>query len=119
MAEKNIGFNGNPFLRRAYESMEYEDWQLDEIEKCRDDPIYFIENYAKIVSLDKGVIPFKMFPYQKDFIEMVHLNRKVVSRMPRQMGKCDSPNTKLTIRNKKTGEILEVTAEEFHNLTKT
>lgn len=118
MAKAKTGFNGNPFLRNAYEQIEYTDEQLDELEKCKEDPIYFIENYAKIVSLDKGVVPFKMFGYQKEFIETVHTSRKSLVKMGRQLGKCVGKDSKYTIRNNKTGEILEITAEEFHNLTK-
>jgi hypothetical protein len=109
-----VGFRGNPFLRKAYTTYEYEDWQLDEIEKCQNDPIYFIETYAKIVSLDKGTVPFKLFPYQKEVIEMVHENRLSVAKMGRQLGKCVQSDTKYTIRNKQTGEIYSVTAKELH-----
>jgi hypothetical protein len=34
----------------------------------------------------------------------------------RQQGKCHSGDTKYKIKNKKTGEILYVTAEEFHKM---
>jgi hypothetical protein len=89
MAEK-IGFNGNKFLRRAHEEIEYTDEQLDELERCKNDPIYFIENYAKIVSLDKGIVPFKMFEYQKTFVRTVHSSTRVISKWFRQSGKSTS-----------------------------
>lgn len=117
MSEKS-GFKGNQFLRKAYENIEYTDEQLDELEKCRDDPTYFIENYAKIVSLDKGIVQFKMFPYQKEFITTVHGSKRCLAKWGRQLGKCVNQETLFSLRDKKTGEIIQVTAGEFHQMTK-
>ncbi len=36
----------------------------------------------------------------------------------KQMGKCSDKDTIIKIRNKKTGEVLEMTFEEFYKLTK-
>ena len=92
--------------------------QRQEWEKCSNDPIYFIKNYVKIVHVDKGLIPFKLHPFQEEFINILHNNRFSIAKWPRQSGKCLLGNTKYNIRNKKTGEILNITAEEFHNLNK-
>lgn len=61
--------------------------QMDEYDKCAADPIYFIENYVKIVSLDKGAVLAKLFPYQKRVIDALHNNRQVVVKLFRQSGK--------------------------------
>jgi hypothetical protein len=31
-------------------------------------PTVFRGNYIKIVSLDEGIVPFKLFPFQKDIV---------------------------------------------------
>ena len=51
------------------------------------DPIYFIESYCKIVSLDKGLISFKLYECQKEKVEVILNNRKVILMEGRQQGK--------------------------------
>lgn len=65
----------------------YEQWQMDEIVKCSIDPVYFITTYCKIIHKDKGLIPFELYDYQIDYINMVHNNRFSVVMFPRQTGK--------------------------------
>ena len=52
-----------------------------------DDPQYFIENYIMIVSLDEGLVPFKMYDFQKEMIGTFHNNRFTICKLPRQSGK--------------------------------
>lgn len=80
-------YNANPLLKSAGVPIEFTPHQLDEYIKCKQDPIYFIKNYVKIISLDKGMIPFELFPYQERFIVSLHENRRVIGMFPRQMGK--------------------------------
>ena len=51
------------------------------------DPIYFALNYIKIVSLDHGVIPFKLYDFQENLIRSFHEKRFTICKMPRQTGK--------------------------------
>ena len=51
------------------------------------DPQYFIETYIKIVSLDRGLISFDMYPFQKDMVGTFHNNRFSICKLPRQSGK--------------------------------
>ena len=52
-----------------------------------DNPLYFIENYIKIVSLDEGLVPFKLYDFQKDMVGTFHKNRFTICKLPRQSGK--------------------------------
>ena len=52
-----------------------------------EDPLHFVQNYIKIVSLDEGLVPFKMFPFQKEMVGTIHNNRFTICKMPRQSGK--------------------------------
>lgn len=65
----------------------YEQWQLDEIVKCSLDPIYFILTYCKIIHKDRGLIPFTLYDYQIEYINMIHHNRFSIVMFPRQTGK--------------------------------
>ena len=85
--QKEKIYKKNQNLKAAGAITEFNVFQVNEYVKCAQDPIYFLENYAKIVSLDKGVINFALFSYQKRFIKEMHENRLVVGLMSRQLGK--------------------------------
>ena len=78
---------GNPNLKKANTSIEFTNEQISEFAKCYNDPVYFIKNYVKIVSLDKGLVPFNMYDFQEEMVEKFHDNRFNIAKLPRQSGK--------------------------------
>jgi len=78
---------GNPNLKRANVQQEWTKKELLEYKKCMDDPLYFIQTYVKIVSLDEGLVPFKMYNFQKEMVGTFHNNRFTICKLPRQSGK--------------------------------
>ena len=78
---------GNPNLKKANVPTNFTPDQVQEYIKCSEDPTYFILNYIKIVSLDEGVIPFKMYDFQVDMVKSFHDNRFNIAKLPRQSGK--------------------------------
>jgi hypothetical protein len=78
---------GNPNLKKANTQIEFTEEQIIEFLKCKEDPVYFARNYIKIVSLDHGLVPFEMYPFQEKLIENFHRNRFNICKMPRQTGK--------------------------------
>jgi hypothetical protein len=46
-----------------------------------------MEKYIRIVSLDEGLVPFKMYGFQKDIVQKIHDNRFTICKLPRQSGK--------------------------------
>lgn len=84
---KKIAYNGNPNLKQIGTVINYTPEQVQEIIKCSQNPIYFIETYCMIVSLDKGLIYFKLYECQKEKIEVILGNRKVILMEGRQQGK--------------------------------
>lgn len=85
--EIKSSYNGNSNLKPIGLSISLEQWQVLELSKCAVDPIYFIENYCKIVSLDHGLIPFKLYECQKKKVNLILNNRKVILMESRQAGK--------------------------------
>lgn len=81
------GYLGNSNLKRVGTEIEYTQEQLIEIAKCIEDPVYFIKNYVKIVNVDHGLVPFKMWPFQEEMVNTFHENRFSICKMPRQVGK--------------------------------
>ena len=78
---------GNPNLKKANVQQEWTKKQVQEYARCMEDPLYFIQNYVRIVSLDEGLIPFKMYPFQKEMVGTFHKNRFTICKLPRQSGK--------------------------------
>ena len=48
----NDVYLGNPLLKKANTPIEFTQEQIEEFIKCKDDPVYFANNYVKIVTLD-------------------------------------------------------------------
>ena len=80
----NDAYLGNPNLKKVNTPVEYTKEQIIEFQKCEKDPIYFMENYMKIVSLDEGLVPFKMYDFQKHIVTTIHDNRFTICKLPRQ-----------------------------------
>jgi hypothetical protein len=78
---------GNPNLKNVGQNIEWTEETLTEYMKCKEDPEYFIVNYVQIIHVDKGLVPFEMYDYQKDMIRKFNDNRFVICKMPRQTGK--------------------------------
>lgn len=78
---------GNPNLKKANVAVEFTQEQIQEFIKCKEDPVHFAKHYVKIVSLDEGLVPFDMYPFQERMIQRFHENRFNICKMPRQTGK--------------------------------
>ena len=78
---------GNPLLKKANTPIEFTQEQIEEYIKCKDDPVYFAQNYVKIVTLDHGLQPFRTYDFQEKLINNFHNNRFNICKMPRQTGK--------------------------------
>ena len=82
---------GNPNLKKINIPQEFTKEQILEYQKCANDPIYFMETYVRIVSLDEGLVPFKMYDFQKKIVDTIHNNRFTICKLPRQS--CKSTTT--------------------------
>ena len=78
---------GNPLLKKANTAIEFTEDQIIEFLKCKQDPVYFANNYIKIVSLDEGLTQFHPYHFQEKLIHNFHNNRFNICKMPRQTGK--------------------------------
>ena len=81
------GYNGNVDLKRKGTPIEFSNEMVAEFLKCAKDPIYFSEKYIQIVHVDRGLIPIKMYEYQKEIAEAITCNRRVTVNTSRQAGK--------------------------------
>lgn len=87
MSKVNEAYLGNQNLKRSNVKHQWTPEQIQEWMKCSKDPEYFIEKYIKIVNVDRGLINFNLYEYQKDIVELSVRERFVICKMPRQCGK--------------------------------
>ncbi|UYA57638.1 terminase large subunit [Synechococcus phage S-CREM1] len=124
---------GNPNLKKANVAVEFTQEQVEEFIKCSKDPVYFAKTYIKIVSLDEGLVPFKMWDFQEELITNFHNNRFNIAKLPRQTGKSTTvvsyllhyaifnPNIKIAILANKaetSRELLSRLQLSYENLPK-
>lgn len=85
--EEPTSYHGNPNLKPVGHKHTFTEEQIRELARCKNDIIYFIQKYAYIVSLDRGLILFDLYECQKKKIRTIQDNRMVVIMEPRQNGK--------------------------------
>ena len=80
-------YKGNPNLKAPGVEYLFTKEQIEERIRCTQDPLYFIEKYMKIVHVDRGLVPFSMYSFQKDLLRSYIDNRFTIAKLPRQVGK--------------------------------
>jgi len=80
-------YRDNPLLKKAGVEHAYTQEEVDEYIMCAKDPVYFAMKYIKIVNVDEGLMPFRMWDFQKEMIRTYHENRFSITKCPRQVGK--------------------------------
>jgi hypothetical protein len=80
-------YNGNIYVKRDGVVQNYTAHELNEYMRCRDDVAYFCENYVKVISLDKGLVPFKLRGYQTKLVQHFNDNKFNIVLACRQSGK--------------------------------
>ncbi len=84
---ENDSYLGNQNLKGIGVEQEFTKEQVEEYVKCSGDPLYFVKNHVKIVTLDEGLVNFQPWDFQEDMLEKVHDNRFIICKFPRQTGK--------------------------------
>ena len=84
---KNDGYLGNSNVKRDGVDHEFTMEEIQEYKKCFKDPAYFARNYVKVIHLDKGLVPFDLYPYQENMFDHFNNNRFNIVLACRQSGK--------------------------------
>ena len=85
MASAN--YLGNPNLKNVAQKINWTEENLTTYMLCKEDSEHFIHNFVKIIHVDRGLVSFEMYDYQKDMVHTFNDNRFVICKMPRQTGK--------------------------------
>jgi len=83
----NDSLSSDPDIKKPGVDIQLTAEQFQEYMKCIQDPMYFIKNYVKILTIDRGVIPFPVWDFQERMIVNFHESRFSIAKMPRQVGK--------------------------------
>jgi hypothetical protein len=81
------GYKGNVNLKRINQNIDWTPDLVQEYMKCAQDPVYFTETYMKIISINEGLVNFKLYPYQKDMVRSFKEHRYNIVTTARQAGK--------------------------------
>ena len=83
----NESYLGNPNVKRDGVNQQWSTELIQEYAKCMHDPEYFTEKYIKVISLDKGLVPFNLYQYQRNMFAEFNTNRFNIVLACRQSGK--------------------------------
>jgi len=83
----NDTYLGNAQVKKDGVQQGWTKEDIAEYQRCMKDPVYFAENYGKVINLDDGLTPFKMYPYQKEMFKHFQDNRFSIVLACRQSGK--------------------------------
>jgi hypothetical protein len=87
LTNNEFGYLGNPLVKRDGVEQTFSQEELSEYIRCMNDPAYFAKKYIKIINLDKGLVPFDLYPYQGNMFEHFNSNRFSIVLACRQSGK--------------------------------
>lgn len=77
----------NKFIKPANAETEYTPANLQELQLCSGDPVYFIKNYISIQHPTKGAVPFNLYPFQEQLIRSFQKHDYNIVLASRQVGK--------------------------------
>ena len=82
-----FGYLGNPSVKRDGVQSQFSRTEIIEYQKCMNDPAYFARKHLKVISLDDGLVPFDLYPYQEEMFDHFKQNRFTIVLACRQSGK--------------------------------
>ena len=77
-------------IKAPYQKTQYTREQFQELLKCANDPVYFIENYIYVQHPTKGRQPFRLYDFQKKLVHTYWKYTNSICMIPRQSGKTAS-----------------------------
>jgi len=87
LKNNTAGYLGNPNVKRDGIEQNFSKDEVTEYAKCMKDPCYFARTYLKVISLDKGLVPFDLYDYQENMFKHFQSNRFSIVLACRQSGK--------------------------------
>jgi hypothetical protein len=83
----NESYNGNIQVKRDGVVQAWTNDEVREYAKCMNNAAYFARTYCRVINLDRGLVPFDLYPYQEKMFEHFKNNRFSIVLACRQSGK--------------------------------
>lgn len=112
--DEKIWFDNKTGVRKAGIKFAATKKESTEWAKCNLDVNYFAETYVKIKREDGSVGHMKLRDYQKDIVDLYVKNRFSILMASRQMGKCVTMATMVTVRDNRNHRIHDITMGELY-----
>ena len=74
-------------VKRAHVKTDWTEDKLQQLLKCSEDPLYFMENFMRIQHPTKGALPFVPYLYQRRMVKAMSDHRFSILMTGRQLGK--------------------------------
>ena len=87
LPKNNESYNGNINVKRDGIVQNFTENEIQEYVKCIKEPAYFASTYCKVISLDRGLVPFSLYPYQEKMFSHFNESRFCIVLACRQSGK--------------------------------
>jgi hypothetical protein len=108
-----IKYDDKGLIKRPDKKINYTQEMIVEWAQCIQSVIYFAENYYYVVHPTQGSQKIVLRPYQKNMVDIFQNHRFSLINSARQIGKCLHKDMLITIRNKNTGKIQEISIYEL------
>lgn len=109
---------GNAALPTSASQYEYTPQMISAMKRSMTDIHYFAENFFTIINKDRKRVHIELRPYQNRILKTMRDENRVIMLTSRQIGKCVSSDTKITVRHKITKVIMEIEIGRFFNIQK-
>ena len=76
MSHPLLNYKNNPRLKRVGQEIPFQRDQIEEYIRCKNDVVYFLNNYFQIVTIDKGKQIIELWDYQEEIINLIHEHLK-------------------------------------------
>jgi len=114
-------YTDGKLVKAANITQKYTEKDVQDLLSCQDrinGPHYFLDHFFYIQHPVKGKLKYQAYEYQRRLVDSYHQHRFNVNLLPRQTGKCLTKDINIRIMNKITGEIREISIEDFYNMQK-
>ena len=94
---KRLSYAGNRKLKDSFAKFKIYPIHIEELKKCMDDILYFLDNYIKLTTPKDGVNFVDTRQYQRDFLTLLCDDsvENIISMQPRQSSKSTTTSVKL------------------------
>lgn len=108
----------NSLTKKSHIKQQWSEQQISDLQKCMDPDtgyMFFAKNFFHIQSKN-GQTLFKPYDFQEKLLQSYHEHTHIVALLSRQVGKCVMHQSLINIKNKITGEEMEISIGDFYNM---